>query len=73
MRAYGVVGDPVDEHICMGESTCLEATCMFLKAVVATFNKHWLTWLKGEDTTRLMAIGNSRGFLGMFGSINCMP
>jgi hypothetical protein len=40
MRAYGFVGDLVDEHIRMGESTCLEAICMFCKAVVATFGKH---------------------------------
>jgi hypothetical protein len=38
--ACGVVGDLVDEHIRMGESTCLEATYMFCKAVVATFDKH---------------------------------
>jgi hypothetical protein len=35
MFAYGVVDHLVDEHICMGESTCLKAMYSFCRGLVA--------------------------------------
>jgi hypothetical protein len=34
MLAYGVAGDLIDEHIHMGESTCLEIMYRFCRGIV---------------------------------------
>jgi hypothetical protein len=64
MLAYRVTGDLVDEHIHIGESTCLEALYKFCKAVI-TVDEHNLRRSNVKDTARLMDTGNSRSFLGM--------
>ena len=72
MLAYGVPADALDEYICIGESTALEALRNFVVAVVEVFGPEFLRMPSEQDTTRLLAIGASRGFLGMLGSIDCM-
>jgi hypothetical protein len=72
MLAHGVAGGLVDVHILIGKSTCLEAMYMFCKAVVAVLDEHYLRGTNADDITRFMAIGNSRRFLGLLGSISCM-
>jgi hypothetical protein len=76
MLAHGVAGGLVDVHILIGKSTCLEAMYMFCKAVVAVLDEHYLRGTNADDIAddiaRFMAIGNSRRFLGLLGSISCM-
>ena len=72
MLAYGVPADALDEYIRIGESTALEALRKFVVAVVKIFGPEYLRMPNEQDTARLLAIGASRGFPGMLGSIVCM-
>ena len=72
MLAYGVPADALDEYIRIGESTALEALRNFVVAVVEVFGPEYLRMPNEQDTARLLAIGASRGFPGMLGSIDCM-
>ena len=56
----------------MSEWTVIESTYKFCKAVNVVFGPKYLTQPNVEDTTRLMAIGEARGFSGMLGSIDYM-
>lgn len=72
MLAYGVAADAMDDYICIGESTALESLRKFVRAVVQVFGHEYLRLPNEDDTARLLAIGESRGFPGMLGSIDCM-
>ena len=72
LLAYGVAADALDEYICIGESTALEALRKFNVAVVEIFGQEYMRLPNEEDTARLLAIGANRGFPGMLGSIDCM-
>jgi hypothetical protein len=71
MIANGVAADATDEYMCVGESTALECLRMFVVAVVELFGPEYLRLPNEHDTARLLAIGESRGFPGMLGSIDC--
>ena len=70
--ANGSAADHLDEHLKIGESTGLEAMKMFVEGVIAVFGEFYLRCPTVEDAERLLKIGESRGFPGMFGSIDCM-
>ncbi|KAL6888277.1 hypothetical protein ACP4OV_009303 [Aristida adscensionis] len=70
MLAYGVPADGLDEYIRIGESTALEALRKFVISVVEVFGPEYMRRPNEEDTARLLAIGASRGFPGMLGSID---
>ena len=70
--AYGVAADAMDDYIRIGESTALESLRKFVRAVVQVFGHEYLRLPNEDDTARLLAIGESRGFPGMLGSIDCM-
>jgi hypothetical protein len=70
--AYGVPADALDEYIRIGESTTLEALRKFVVDVVEVFGPEYMRLPTEHDTARLLAIGASRGFPGMLGSIDCM-
>lgn len=72
MLAYGVAADAMDDYIRIGESTALESLRKFVTAVVQVFGPEYLRLPNEHDTARLLAIGESRGFPGMLGSIDCM-
>jgi len=72
MLAYGVRADALDKYICIGESTALEALRKFVVAVVEVFGPEYMRLPNEQDTARLLAIGASKGFPGMLGSIDCM-
>jgi hypothetical protein len=72
MLAYGVSADALDEYIRIGESTALESLRKFVVAVVEVFGAEYMRLLTEQNTTRLLAIGASRGFSGILGSIDCM-
>ena len=72
MLAYGVEADVVDDYVRIGESTSIESLQRFVLAIVAIYSDEYLRSLNSADISRLLAIGERRGFLGMLGSIDCM-
>ena len=72
MLAYGTAADFVDEYIRIGESTAIESLKRFVKAIVEVFGPEYLRRPNREDTSRLLAFAEQRGFPGMLGSIDCM-
>ena len=64
MLAYGTIIDLWDEYLWMCESTCLEAIFRFATALVKVFGLEYLREPHTEDTTRPMALGESRGYPG---------
>ena len=67
-----MAADIFDEYLRMGESTCLDAMYKFCRTVIAVFGEYYLREPTVEDTRRLLAINEARGFPGMIGSIDCM-
>ena len=72
MLTYGVAADATDDYVRIGESTAIESLRRFVSAVVEVFGDEYLKSPNEDDTARLLAIGESRGFPGMLGSIDCM-
>ncbi|RLM66541.1 uncharacterized protein C2845_PM16G15310 [Panicum miliaceum] len=70
--AYGLPLDAVDEYVQIGTSTACEALKHFCSAVIAAFGKEYLRYPTPVDVARLLQEGESRGFPGMLGSIDCM-
>jgi hypothetical protein len=60
MLAYGVTADLMDSFL------------HFIKVVISIFSAEYLRSPNPNDIARLLAVGESRGFPGMFGSIDCM-
>jgi hypothetical protein len=72
MLSYGVAADANDDYVRIGESTTIESLRKFVHAVVEVFGHEYLRSPNEDDTARLLATGESRGFPGMLGSIDCM-
>ncbi|XP_020186949.1 uncharacterized protein [Aegilops tauschii subsp. strangulata] len=70
--ALGTAADAFGEMVRMGKSTCLKTTVKFACAVVEVFGPEYLREPNAQDTKKLLAIGEARGFPGMLGSIDCM-
>ena len=72
MLAYGAPGDGADDYLRMAESTALDCFYRFCRAVIAVFGDYFLRSPTVEDTQRILATNEARGFPGMLGSIDCM-
>jgi hypothetical protein len=72
MIAYGVPADATDDYVCVGESTTLQCLRKFVVAVVEVFGPEYMRLPKEQDTVKLLAIDESKGFLGILGSIHRM-
>ncbi len=72
MLTYGIAADGADEYIRSAEATNLDSLKKFVIAVCEVFGEQYLRSPNEEDTARLLAIGEERGFPGMLGSIDCM-
>ena len=72
MLTYRVPADAADEYVHIGESTTIESLRRFVNAVIELFENEYLRSPNENDTARLLALGEERGFLGMLGSIDCM-
>ena len=60
------------KKIRIAESSIIESLKRFVKAIVEVFEDEYLRSPNDNDTTRLLALGEERGFPGMLGSIDCM-
>lgn len=69
---HGVTMDTLDECLGIGESTVIESLKRFIKAVIELYSDEYLRPPNKDDIARLLAEGESRGFPGMLGSIDCM-
>jgi len=72
MLSYGMAADTTDEYVRIGESTALDSLRHFVRAVVEVFGHEYLRHPNEADTSRLLAMGEKKGFPGMLGSIDCM-
>jgi hypothetical protein len=70
--AYEVSADALDESFRMAESTSLERLKRFCSAVVSIFSDEYLRAPNEEDIKRLLQEGESRGFPGTLGSLDCL-
>ena len=72
MLTYGTTAALCDEYVSIGESTAMKCLKRFVKAVVSNFFEEYLRLPTNNDIARLLALGESRGFPRMLGSIDCM-
>ncbi|XP_038707215.1 uncharacterized protein LOC120002520 [Tripterygium wilfordii] len=72
MLAYGVSTDLLDEYVPIGESTVILSMKKFVKTIISVFGNEYLRSPNSDDIAKLLVIGESRGFPGMLGSIDCM-
>ncbi|XP_042942746.1 uncharacterized protein LOC122276922 [Carya illinoinensis] len=64
MLAYGVIKDFIDEYIRIGESTTTKSLKKFCKTMVTVFSDEYLRYPNTDNITRLLAVGEQRGFPG---------
>ncbi|XP_037446376.1 uncharacterized protein LOC119316123, partial [Triticum dicoccoides] len=62
MLTYGIAADSADDYIRSAEATNLEACKKFVIKICEVFGNQYLRSPNEEDTTRLLAIGEERGF-----------
>jgi hypothetical protein len=72
MLAYGIPADLVDDHFDMSASQDIECVKRFVVAIVRVFGATYLRAPNEGDTARLLEEKKARGFLEIFGSIDCM-
>jgi hypothetical protein len=65
--SYGI---PADYTI--GKGTTIKLVRLFSKTIIRVFGLKYLCFLNEEDTIRLMAMNEKRGWLGMLGSLDCL-
>lgn len=70
--AYGTTSDVVDEYLQISESVAREALQKFVDGIISCFGDSYLRRPNEQDLTRLLHVGEQRGFPGMIGSIDCM-
>ncbi|XP_058757479.1 uncharacterized protein LOC131630745 [Vicia villosa] len=71
MLAYRSSADIVDEYVRIGESTSIECLERFVRGVNEVFGAEYLRRPNNNDVEHLLQMGESRGFPGMLGSIDC--
>lgn len=71
LLGYGLAYDAVDEYCRMAESTANESLDQFVNGIIACYEDKYLRSPTPADMERHMSINASRGFPGMFGSIDC--
>eukprot|EP00918_Siedleckia_nematoides_P024351 GHVU01052669.1.p1 GENE.GHVU01052669.1~~GHVU01052669.1.p1 ORF type:complete len:450 (-),score=62.87 GHVU01052669.1:1582-2931(-) len=70
--AYGCAADSLDENLELSETTVLESTMRFARAVNACFAEEYLRDPTPADVMRLLSLHASKGWPGKLGSIDCM-
>ena len=68
---YGVPADYIKEYLRIGENTTLKCVRVFAKTLIRVFRPEYLR-APNEDTKKLMAMNEARGWPVMLGSVDCM-
>ncbi|KAE8772691.1 Cell division cycle 5-like protein [Hordeum vulgare] len=63
--AYGVPADYADEYLRIGEDTTIESVHRFQKVIIRVFGPEYLRASNEDDTKKLMASNERRGWPGM--------
>jgi tRNA G26 N,N-dimethylase Trm1 len=66
--AYGIPLDYLDEYLRIGEDTTMESVCHFCKVMMRVYGPTYLRAPYDEDTARLMAENEQRGWPGILGT-----
>jgi hypothetical protein len=69
---YGLLTDAIDEYVQIGESTARESLDHFCRVVIDVFGKEYLRSPNTIDVARLLQKGETCGFSGILGSVDCM-
>ncbi|CAH9104978.1 unnamed protein product [Cuscuta europaea] len=72
MLAYGCPANLLDEYVQIGETTAIESLKHFCDAIIGVYEAHYLRNPSMDDIRMLLKEGESRGFPGMLGSLDCM-
>ena len=72
MLAYGGAADANNEYIQISKSTSLESLNRFCNAIIHIYKEEYLRYPTKTNLKRLLAFGESRGFLGMLVLLDCM-
>ncbi|XP_012851405.1 PREDICTED: uncharacterized protein LOC105971104 [Erythranthe guttata] len=70
--AYGASADYCDEYLKIGEATANETLREFCSSIIQLYEEQYLRSPNAHDIHRLLQEGESRGFPGMLGSLDCM-
>jgi hypothetical protein len=62
----------VNDYLCKAESTAQDTVYKFCRAIIGKFASLYLRSPNEQDTTRILAHNEARGFRGMVGSNDCM-
>jgi len=65
MISYGVPADFMDQYFRIGESTVIESLRRLVRVIIEVFGDEYVRSPNEQDTARLLASGEHRGFLGM--------
>lgn len=72
MLAYGSPADIIDEYVRIGENTSIECLERFVRGVNVVFWTKYFRKPNNNDVEYLLQMGESRGFSGLLGFIDCM-
>jgi hypothetical protein len=72
MLAYGGAADANNEYVQISESTSLESLNRFCNAIIQIYEEEYLRYPTKTNLKHLLAVGESRGFPGMLGLLDCM-
>jgi hypothetical protein len=72
MLAYGTPADELDDNLKLAASTTLECLGKFAEGVIEVFGEKYLRSPNQDEIEHILQVNESRGFLGMLGSIDCM-
>ena len=70
--AYGVLADYADEYFRIGEDATIKCVRVSAKTIIQVFGPEYIRAPNEEDTKKLMAMKESRGWPSMLSSIDCM-
>lgn len=70
--AYEVIVNFMDEYIRIRKSTAMESLKKFVTTIINIFFNEYLMSPYDNDITRLLSVGEQRGFPGMLENIDCM-
>jgi hypothetical protein len=72
LLAYGAAADTIDEWLKLARQTSSDCLDRFCEGIIECYGETFCRRPTVEDTQRLLAKAEERGFPGMLGSIDCM-